>query len=643
MAIYQFPGTDYHDLNLDWLLTQMKNLLAEMGDLQTDYTSYKTQIDARVDELEQQIADYLAAFDARLPVEVQTLFNAYKTSDEFANFLIQTLTADSGDGSALGDIVSTWLAAHITQETGYVIDDTLTVAGAAADAKAVGDILAEYNPIPNTKLAFNQRKAHCNIIKTIIQGGYINANTGNVTSSSTLCYADYMEVTPGHLYYCNNISTNYGAFYDEDKVKVAETFAVSSSTIQVPNNSDIKYMRVSFNTENASLTAFICDINIIPTAYRDELYSTAFDIIADKTVTDKKISFIKHDPDTNFIDYDFLYEGKYINSAGKMVNGSNTYCTPFLEIVPNTVYYLIRVVPIQCAWYDEDFAFIQSINTTTSILTSPTAFTAPVTAKYIRVSVPTTSYNAHNAVVSTNSGIPFDAGLAQDYIKDQSDRINPCDYRGSDISTFNKIACIGDSLTYGFFNHDTGTTLPTGYNEKYSYPSQLKKITGVDTVNLGVSGITTPSWYTRYANEDLSGFDCAIIALGVNDVSELGGFTEDVQTAYTNIITKLKTENPQIHIFISTIFHSLSYGSTRTYSDALATYIEGLNDPYVILLDMNLYDHLAESGGYNAGHLSAYGYWKLAQDFKSYISWYMFMHKDIFRFVQFTGSDSTYT
>ena len=42
---------------------------------------------------------------------------------------------------------SDWLDEHITQETGYVIDDSLTVAGAAADSKAVGDLkttLSEY-------------------------------------------------------------------------------------------------------------------------------------------------------------------------------------------------------------------------------------------------------------------------------------------------------------------------------------------------------------------------------------------------------------------------------------------------------------------------------------------------------------------
>ena len=38
-------------------------------------------------------------------------------------------------------LVTEWLEDNITQETGYVLDDSLTVEGAAADAKAVGDAL----------------------------------------------------------------------------------------------------------------------------------------------------------------------------------------------------------------------------------------------------------------------------------------------------------------------------------------------------------------------------------------------------------------------------------------------------------------------------------------------------------------------
>lgn len=43
-------------------------------------------------------------------------------------------------GDPVSGIVTNWLNEHVYPETGYVIDDTLTIRGAAADAKAVGDL-----------------------------------------------------------------------------------------------------------------------------------------------------------------------------------------------------------------------------------------------------------------------------------------------------------------------------------------------------------------------------------------------------------------------------------------------------------------------------------------------------------------------
>ena len=47
----------------------------------------------------------------------------------------------AGMSQNIANATTNWLEENITQETGYVLDDSLTVTGAAADAKAVGDIL----------------------------------------------------------------------------------------------------------------------------------------------------------------------------------------------------------------------------------------------------------------------------------------------------------------------------------------------------------------------------------------------------------------------------------------------------------------------------------------------------------------------
>lgn len=55
--------------------------------------------------------------------------------------------AENGGGSVdpedIAEIVTDWLDDHVDPETGYVLDDTLSIAGAAADAKAAGDAVDE--------------------------------------------------------------------------------------------------------------------------------------------------------------------------------------------------------------------------------------------------------------------------------------------------------------------------------------------------------------------------------------------------------------------------------------------------------------------------------------------------------------------
>lgn len=129
----QFPGTNYHDLNLNWLLGQMKNCLAEWETTKGQWTA----LAADNAEFKEYVTNYLHNLD--LTQEISDKIDALVEDGT----LLRILTEDEGEGSPLSDTVGEWLAAHITQETGYVIDDTLTVQGAAADAKAAGDAIAD--------------------------------------------------------------------------------------------------------------------------------------------------------------------------------------------------------------------------------------------------------------------------------------------------------------------------------------------------------------------------------------------------------------------------------------------------------------------------------------------------------------------
>lgn len=229
--------------------------------------------------------------------------------------------------------------------------------------------------------------------------------------------------------------------------------------------------------------------------------------------------------------------------------------------------------------------------------------------------------------------------------------VAPTDYIGRDMSTFRKVCCIGDSLTAGAFNVPGGTLVR---HDEYSYPTFLAKISGTDVVNMGDSGESAVSWWNTYKDDArLSDIDCAIIQLGVNDPID----TWDTLTnpALINIVNKLKANNTGIIIFFAGIINGKSYPcaiSTETYyakDQKLRTLYESewASDDQVFFIDWAKWGHLRDlkseiytdaNDNYNNGHLSAYGYNRLAQDYYNYIGWIMHNDDQKFSGIQFIES-----
>ena len=114
-----------------------------------------------------------------------------------------------------------------------------------------------------------------------------------------------------------------------------------------------------------------------------------------------------------------------------------------------------------------------------------------------------------------------------------------------DLSLFGKILCIGDSWTQGVFDYrDNEDNLRGVELPQYSYPTLLASLTGRSVTNKGDAGKTSTTWYSNHSGDVLKGHDACIIFLGINDVSQ--GDTSQTSTSLTNIITKVKTDNPDV-------------------------------------------------------------------------------------------------
>jgi len=113
--------------------------------------------------------DYLANLDVQDEINVKLDIMA---SNGSLGEACQTQVADAA---------ADWLAEHVTQETGYVIDDTLTVTGAAADAKKTGD---EISSLKDGLTLFTN-----NDEIELTEGAYYALNGTSITIGSPTEYA----------------------------------------------------------------------------------------------------------------------------------------------------------------------------------------------------------------------------------------------------------------------------------------------------------------------------------------------------------------------------------------------------------------------------------------------------------------------
>lgn len=135
MAIEMVPYTNFHDLNLDWILKTVKEVQSHVDGVDAvvaDAEEYKDQAETAAQAAAQSVVD--ASNYAN---------NAQSYANNAAESYNDTLDLYNNLTDTIGGDVTDWLEDHITQETGYVIDDTLTVQGAAADAKAAGDRISQ--------------------------------------------------------------------------------------------------------------------------------------------------------------------------------------------------------------------------------------------------------------------------------------------------------------------------------------------------------------------------------------------------------------------------------------------------------------------------------------------------------------------
>lgn len=151
----------------------------------------------------------------------------------------QTSATNASNSASSASTTATQLIDYLaTKETltAPAVDPTLTISGAAADAKATGDVRDNVFALNDGLLAFK-----------IIENEYINQSTGEITPTTDAWdRTDYIEIPDGDFVAYMPLGSNgYSAFYDSNKEYISRFYVSQSGFTKIVTPPAAKYFIVS--------------------------------------------------------------------------------------------------------------------------------------------------------------------------------------------------------------------------------------------------------------------------------------------------------------------------------------------------------------------------------------------------------------
>lgn len=263
-----------------------------------DVADLISDIDAAVATIPASYADLLAAVAPTFDTSTAYAAGAYVWYDG----KLYRFTTDHAAGS--------WNAAQV--ELAVVanaiptVDDTLSVDGAAADAKAVGEAVADLkSAISNDIVSVTVNKG------TLVADSYVKDN-GDFVSYVGWSRTGYLSCK-NLLTVKLNASTNYCAFYDSNKTFVARAQFTADTAIDVPSLAE--YIVISGTTVRMATVTITATMGGLEYRLQNEIKN-----VADTVITKKEIN------PSAVIDNMLIYK------TGVAIESSDWVCTDYLDL-----------------------------------------------------------------------------------------------------------------------------------------------------------------------------------------------------------------------------------------------------------------------------------------------------------------------